>query len=840
MIRPVHAVWLRPRWVQFFTQKANSSAPEGVTVVNSVKVAQAAVRQLKRVPSSVAHAVDVETSGANIREDSPWAKGELLCFSIYCGEQQDFGSGPKLFVDTQVPGVLQAFAEYFADPYLPKVFHNYSYDRGLLCRALRHAAPSKNDFLQGFHADTMHMARLIPNGGVGPQRYRRFGLAELSQKYLPPELVKIPFKEKFREFPKRSDGTDSKRSVIPTTTQLSATKWHEWVQYATQDTVVTWNLFVKLKGMLLDTYWETAGVPSSHNCSTMWDFYQQWYRPLGQMLSEVEELGIRMDTQLLETQLGRSEEDILAKEKVFRDWVWDRYLVTKDIGEEVAKQSRISCMNLGSDVQKRQLLFAPRTLRNKAEDAMGEPLVLPEKAIFPSLVRDEEEDWMLQREIEERINALQAEVDALKAAVEKKVPKGKQKRSNVTDEEKKSAIVEVKKKDEQLLRWRRQLVAISNPSKPRDVIIHGLQLPLPSISTTKGLPSTSTEALMELCGKPPSHLGKLKTFFSTKEEGEKACQAVYALTQVTAIKKAQEAFLRPLLKKSKEGRIHPDLNLNTDTGRLSCRRPNFQNLPAGSRDEYFVRKAVIGEPGHCIVTADYSQLELRVLAHLANCKTLIDAFASNGDIHSETAYDLHPHIAEAYGNNRALAMVDLKKRFGTERNKAKTLNFGILYGQSALTLAKDWGTSKEEAEKLRQRWFDARPEVQQWQENLVREARKTSVVYTLMGRPREILYLSDTSMRKKGHAERTVTNTPVQGSAADIVMAAMLDLHSHPELRKLGYRVIMQVHDEVLMEGPAEWAEEAMAIMALVMAKPEGLPELKVPLVAEPKMWTEK
>ena len=293
-----------------------------------------------------------------------------------------------------------------------------------------------------------------------------------------------------------------------------------------------------------------------------------------------------------------------------------------------------------------------------------------------------------------------------------------------------------------------------------------------------------------------------------------------------------------------EPRIHCSLNLNTETGRLSARRPNMQNQPSLDRDKFRIRSAFIAPPGKSLVVADYGQLELRVLAHLSNCASMIAAFEAGGDFHSRTAMGMYPYVKEAVDKGSVLLEWDeekkgkppkplLKDAFKEERRKAKVLNFSIAYGKTAFGLAKDWEISHQEAERTVALWYGDRPEVQSWQERTKELARRTKRVYTILGRHRD---LPDINTRMlKAHNERAAINTPIQGSAADIVMCAMLKIWRDKELAELGYRMMLQVHDEIILEGPTEHAEKAMERVVMLMGSPFDSP-LLVDLIVDAKV----
>lgn len=216
-------------------------------------------------------------------------------------------------------------------------------------------------------------------------------------------------------------------------------------------------------------------------------------------------------------------------------------------------------------------------------------------------------------------------------------------------------------------------------------------------------------------------------------------------------------------------RIHCSLNINTETGRLSARRPNLQNQPALEKDRYKVRKAFKVAEGsdNTLIVADYGQLELRILAHMASCKSMINAFVLGGDFHSRTAYGMYDHIQKAVKEGECYLEWEgngepdkplLKDKFAAERRKAKILNFSIAYGKTAHGLAKDFNTSLAEAEETVNKWYSDRFEVRQWQESTKKGAvstnkdmspnRKVSFVTSLLGRNRPLPDLESPDWRK--------------------------------------------------------------------------------------------
>jgi DNA polymerase I len=328
--------------------------------------------------------------------------------------------------------------------------------------------------------------------------------------------------------------------------------------------------------------------------------------------------------------------------------------------------------------------------------------------------------------------------------------------------------------------------------------------------------------------------------------GKEGCEALHSLCAIGSIDTMISNFLTSLqVLADDQSRVHCSLNLNTETGRLSSRRPNLQNQPALEKDKYMIRKAFEASPGHNLIVADYSQLELRLLASMTGCQSMIDAFAAGGDFHSRTAMDMFDYVKEKVDSGEALLEWDytkgappkplLKDLFASERRKAKTLNFSIAYGKTAHGLSQDWGVSREEAEAMLQAWYKARPEVDLWQKQTKQTARDYGYTRTLMGRYRDLPDAQSRNRKLVGGAERASINTPIQGGAADIAMMAMNKINANAKLKALGWVLLLQIHDEVILEGPEETSEEAFQEVLACMKEPWvfGLDKTKVPLLVD-------
>ncbi|OQS03587.1 DNA polymerase I [Thraustotheca clavata] len=370
--------------------------------------------------------------------------------------------------------------------------------------------------------------------------------------------------------------------------------------------------------------------------------------------------------------------------------------------------------------------------------------------------------------------------------------------------------------------------------KKREILIKGLGIP-PVALTAGGAPAATAEALRELAGKPhadPTQYGAAYNHFDNHEEGAAACTALKQMYDIASINTMLNNFILPLQDLADEnGRVHCSLNLNTDTGRLSSRKPNLQNQAY----RYRIRDAFTAPPGKLLIVADYSQLELRLLAHVTQCKGMIEAFKAGGDFHSRTAMGMYDYVQKAVEAGEVLLEWDssqgkppvplLKDAFSKERKHAKILNFSIAYGKTPFGLAKDFNVSRSEAANTLERWYADRPEVKKWQEQAIQTARLFGYTRTLMGRYRMLPDAMSTNnsfaaKKAKSHAERAAINTPIQGAAADVVMQAMLNIHKNEHLRQLGFEMVCQIHDEIIMEGPQEHAKEACAVMVDLMENP--------------------
>lgn len=338
---------------------------------------------------------------------------------------------------------------------------------------------------------------------------------------------------------------------------------------------------------------------------------------------------------------------------------------------------------------------------------------------------------------------------------------------------------------------------IGSPKQLQAILFEKLELPVIS-KTPKGQPSTAESVLVELAHDYPlpklilenRSLSKLKSTYTDK---------------------------LPLQVAESTGRVHTSYQQAVAaTGRLSSTDPNLQNIPVRTEEGRRIRQAFIAAPGYKMIAADYSQIELRIMAHLSGDKGLLDAFSKGLDVHSATA-------AEVF----AVAVDDVTK---DQRRSAKAINFGLIYGMSAFGLAKQLDITRPEAQEYVDLYFKRYPGVKEYMEQTKEKAKQDGFVETVFGRR---LYLHEINAKngmRRQYAERTAINAPMQGTAADIIKLAMINLDKEIQTEKFDMRMIMQVHDELIFEIKESQVNDAIV---LIKEKMENAVELSVPLVVD-------
>lgn len=325
--------------------------------------------------------------------------------------------------------------------------------------------------------------------------------------------------------------------------------------------------------------------------------------------------------------------------------------------------------------------------------------------------------------------------------------------------------------------------------------------------------------LFETLGLPV--IKKTKTGYSTAadvlEQLEHEHEIIPKILLYRQLGKLQSTYIEGLLKvvDPKTSKVHTRFNQAlTQTGRLSSVDPNLQNIPIRLEEGRKIRRAFVpSEKDWVMFAADYSQIELRVLAHIANDEKLVEAFNNDMDIHTRTAMDVFHVEKEEVTSNM--------------RRQAKAVNFGIVYGISDYGLSQNLGITRKEAKQFIERYFDSYPGVKDYMEDIVHTAKQQGFVTTLMNRRRYLPEITSRNFNRRSFAERTAMNTPIQGSAADIIKQAMIDLNEKLEQEKLQARILLQVHDELILEAPKSELDKLIEIVPAIM---ENTVKLNVPL----------
>jgi DNA polymerase-1 len=339
---------------------------------------------------------------------------------------------------------------------------------------------------------------------------------------------------------------------------------------------------------------------------------------------------------------------------------------------------------------------------------------------------------------------------------------------------------------------------INSPKQLGDVLFNQLNLPKP-VKYGKGKTiSTAVDVLEEL------------------SETHEVPRLVLDYRQLSKLKSTYVDAL-PVLIDPKTQRVHTTFNqTGTTTGRLSSTNPNLQNIPIRTELGREIRAAFIAEAGHVLLSADYSQIELRLLAHFSEDPLLVEAFRRGDDIHTLTA-------AQVFGVPPML--IDAE-----HRRRAKAVNFGIVYGLSPFGLSQQLGIEQREAKRFIDAYFEKYSGVRRFIDRVLEETRREQSVKTLFGRSRPIPDINSKNANMRGFAERTAVNTPLQGTAADLIKLAMIHIDDELRARKLKSRMLLQVHDELLFEVPQA---EIEAMRELVREKMQDVHKLLVPLLVE-------
>jgi DNA polymerase I len=352
---------------------------------------------------------------------------------------------------------------------------------------------------------------------------------------------------------------------------------------------------------------------------------------------------------------------------------------------------------------------------------------------------------------------------------------------------------------------------MGSPKQIADILFGRLGLP-GGKKTSTGAWSTSADILEDLAA-----------------EGHALPRAILDWRGLSKLKSTYTDAL-PAAINRETGRVHTSYSLAaTTTGRLASTDPNLQNIPIRTEDGRKIRTAFIPEKGNVLISADYSQIELRLLAHIADLKSMKDAFAKGVDIHAMTA-------SEMFG-------VPVEGMDPMVRRRAKAINFGIIYGISAFGLANQLGIEKSEAKAYIDSYFLKFPGIRRYMDETIAFAKKAGYVETIFGRRTYVSGINDKNQAMRGYAERQAINAPIQGAAADVIRRAMIRMPAALKKAKLSAKMLLQVHDELVFEAPADEAEAAIKVARKVMEDaPHPAVALSVPLVVDAragKNWDE-
>ncbi|SFA42670.1 DNA polymerase I [Pedobacter suwonensis] len=340
---------------------------------------------------------------------------------------------------------------------------------------------------------------------------------------------------------------------------------------------------------------------------------------------------------------------------------------------------------------------------------------------------------------------------------------------------------------------------LASPKQLGEVLFDKLQLDPKAKKTKTGQYQTGEDILMALASKSD------------------IVQDILDFRQLQKLKSTYVDAL-PLMVNPKTGRVHTSYNQAVAaTGRLSSNNPNLQNIPIRTERGREVRKAFIArDENHILLSADYSQIELRIIAEISKEENMLDAFSKGIDIHTATA-------AKVYG-------VSIEEVDGTQRRNAKAVNFGIIYGQSAFGLSQNLGIPRKEAAEIIEQYFAQYPGIKRYMSDTMNFARENGYVETIMGRRRYLRDINSANQTVRGFAERNAINAPIQGSAADMIKIAMINIHKEMKAQNLQSTMTMQVHDELVFD---VLRSEKEAMKAIIQDKMANAIKLTVPIVVE-------
>jgi len=897
---------LKPGDEGYFDVSDIDAKISNATIVRTKEQARIVMEKLMNADPGIFHACDTEVMDIDLKVVGPIGNGYVTCLSVYSGPDFDYGLGAPigstLWVDNidDAHGILQEFKPWMEDERFKKIWHNYGFDR--------HVMWNEGIDCKGFGGDTMHMARLqdtsrMKNGGGGyslealtsellglrkrPMK-EIFGVPRIKKDGTPGSILDVPPIEVLQRDPRFREN---------------------FIAYSCYDAVGTWRLHQRLVALLkkmewistdtnlCDYYWtnmrefgevltdmERRGIyvdakdylasvetQARKDRANHLKKFRQW------VATEIGPDGLAINpassVQLCTLLFGGSQ-NIKTKERtehvrVFkvpveetpedaleefrkREEKKQEEMKEKGIGIETDHLEQLKAVQLKALCKECGLKVAGKKadLQQRLRDhLLSSPVHEVENDEFDQMSDDDVRQSLIARNLDDsgdRIELLKRLRDDIQYMHQLEIAVAPDASGHMTIIEALEAAAREGGVAEEIL----QSIKEKASAKPKFIDVTVRSLGMEAIKhTAGGAPSVTADVLRKLAGDPfedPPRYGTAYEFFGSNERGHEACVALYSLCAIGSIDTMIANFLTSLQSLADyQSRVHCSLNLNTETGRLSSRRPNLQNQPALEKDKYKIRQAFQASPGNSLIVADYGQLELRLLASMTQCKSMIEAFEAGGDFHSRTAMDMFDHVKQKVDEGEVLLEWDytkgdppkplLKDKFASERRKAKTLNFSIAYGKTAHGLSQDWGVSPKEAQDMLEKWYDARPEVREWQLNTKAYANKFGLTRTLMGRYRQLPEATGRNKKFIGHAERASINTPIQGGAADVAMIAMIKINKSEKLKRLGWILLLQIHDEVILEGPEETAEEAFDEVIQCMESPWvlGLAKTAVPLLVD-------
>ena len=749
-----------------------------VTIVDSVESADRVLSILEALPRSAVVAWNIEATDVDTKRfHTAGTGGRVLCATC-TAYGVDFGNGSTtVFIDAIPVGdesdsdtgdheetspVLERFKGYFEDPNRLKTSHSFADDYHVL---LRHGIS-----LRGIESDTRYLARLANtalSSWEGVARKQDSLVADVAEDVMPTVSQKgydlRASAEAFNltipvEYTDKKLEKFLKKLNGSKIAHFSSTMRPYWIGRTAECAHLTLDLHDELKDRLKESRWKSEVTGEAE--LTMWDMATMIHRRLISVLAAVEHTGIGIDRTFLEAVRAKAAGLVDHHTSEFRR-ICSQMKDPSDPSRLLNPDAHL--INPHSTQQLRQLLF-------------GYPSAKPS-------------EWFAY--------GTKADGKRVPNVATFKLPSG-------------TAEFEIRGIG---------LRAIKSKMKKKRL----------SDFSSKGAPSVNQKLLSEFAGKDPEAgvLGRAADEDQLKKFGEtyvsQSCAMLHHLLNVGKFQYVLGSFIDPLIEKVvADSRIHPSLSLDTSTGRLVCRKPNLHNPPNAS-DTLGVRAAFAAAPGNCLVVADYSQLELRILAHVTECESMIASLNAGGDYHSWTAVEMFPHVRAAVDAGTcsvtgAGGLPSVKHLFAAERSKAKAVNFSIAYGKCARSIAEDMDCQLAEAEELLASWYASKPEVARWKSDVVFNARVTKQVESILGRTRDIPHIDKKLW--KGRSERAAVNHCIQGSAADIAICAMIQIGESLELKKLGFKLLMQIHDEFILEGPIEGADEAKRILIHLMQSP--------------------